>query len=168
MKERKAFFESMLSHARDFPEVFEVVKLAVLETIGKERSGLMLALTELGVSNEGYIGAYYPVDSNVIVMNKTPLRRIEKRRPDILNEYVFHILLHEYLHALGVLDEAQTRSLAYSISEQVFGPEHVVTKIAANITAVIPEVVYPEGEHDIPGHFEIVRGFDSSSMGYIG
>ncbi len=169
MKGKKDYFEEKLGGAEGIAGIFEVVKEVVLETLGKERGGLMLGLADLGITNEGYIGAYYPVDSNVIVMNKAPLRRVERYRPEMLKPYVFHILLHEYIHALGMLDERHTRQLAYAISAEIFGEEHMVTRLARNITAVLPEIMYPGSDFSMPDMgIELVEGFDYSSWGYIG
>ena len=169
MKNRTESFEGKLHEAEGIADIFEVVKEVVREVIGKERSGLMLGLADLGISNEGYIGAFYPVDSNVIVMNKAPLRRVERYRPELLKPYVFHLLLHEYIHALGIIDEGYTRQLAYAISEEIFGEGHIVTRLARNITAVLPEIMYPGADFSQPDmNIELVEGFDMSSWGYIG
>jgi len=166
---RKETFARRLEKAEGLAGIFGLVKDAVRETLGKERSGLMLGLADLGVSNEGYIGAYYPVDSNVIVVNKTPMRRIQSMRPEAFKPYMFHILLHEYLHALGVLDEAATRQLAHAISHELFGEGHIATRLAKNITAVLPEIMYPSGTVAQPeAGIELVEGFDLSETSYIG
>ena len=56
-------------------DIFENVKDAVRKSEGRSRAGLMLGIQELGSTLNGFIGAYYPVASNIIVINKTPLRR---------------------------------------------------------------------------------------------
>jgi hypothetical protein len=107
-------FESKLEKARNIPDIFELVKLAVRKTIGKERSGLMLGLSNLGGGPEGFVGAYYPVATNIIVMNTMPLDRIRQTDPSLYKPYVFHILLHEYIHTLGVMTKATGRRRARS------------------------------------------------------
>ena len=89
-------------------ETFEEVKSAVQQNERRSRAGLMLGLQEIGASLEGFIGAYYPIASNIIIVNKTPLRRILETDKTLLKPYIFHVLLHEYIHALGFLDEETT------------------------------------------------------------
>jgi hypothetical protein len=47
---------------------------------------------------------------------------------------VFSILLHEYIHSLGYLNENETRQLVFSVSRVIFGPDNIVTglKLAQN------------------------------------
>jgi len=146
------------------------VKTAVRKSTGMERGGLMLGLADLGGGPEGLIGAFYPVATNIIVMNKSPLQRIKETDPALYKPYSFHILLHEYLHTLGIIDEAATRRKAYEISAELFGKEHVVTRLAADLSKFIPKLVYPiygwRPSEDY--RLELVKGFDrSSTSAYI-
>lgn len=158
-------FQEKLERARDIPEIFELVKLAVRKTWGKERSGLMLALSDLGGGPEGFVGAYYPVATNIIVMNRMPLLRIRQKDPHLYRPYIFHILLHEYIHSLGIMDEAETRKRVREISEKVLGPEHPASQLAADITRFMPNLVYPMGgwEPREGQTLELIRGFDRSA-----
>ncbi len=158
----------MLDRARTLPDVFEVVKLAASEHLGRTRGGLMLALADLGNYPDGWFGAFYVVASNVIVMNKVPLLRIGDTEPHLYKHYAFHVLLHEYLHALGFVDEARCRVLAYEISRTLFGDEHLATQIARDVSRFFPNLVYPEASWQ-PGEltFELVRDFDRGNAGYI-
>ena len=158
-------YDSELEAAKGLPEIFELVKKAVRRSTGLERGGLMLGLANLGGGMEGFVGAFYPVASNIIVMNSLPLRRIEETDPALYKPYVFHILLHEYLHTLGLIDEGATRRKAYEISERAFGKEHAVTQLAADQSRFIPKLVYPvygwQPEQEF--RLELVRGFDRSA-----
>jgi len=161
---------SELESARDLPDIFELVKLAVRRSTGMERGGLMLGLADLGGGPEGLIGAFYPVATNIIVMNKSPLQRIKETDPSLYKPYSFHILLHEYLHTLGIIDEAATRRKAYEISVELFGKDHVVTKLADDLSKFIPKLVYPiyGWKPSEEYRLELVRGFDrSSTSAYI-
>ncbi len=146
-------------------ETFESVKDAVRREKGASRAGLMLGLQELGSSPRGFVGGYYPVSSNIIVMNRTPLRRIRETNPALLKPYAFHILLHEYIHSLGVLDESATRQLTWEISKKRLGEEHPATLLSTDIHKFFPNLVYPyygwqpKGEPEV----ELVKGFDKSS-----
>jgi hypothetical protein len=48
-----------------------------------------------------------------------------------INAFVYSILLHEYLHSLGVIDESEVRRLVNEISLKTFGPDHPASQIAA-------------------------------------
>lgn len=159
-----------LDGTRDLADIFELVKMVVRKTTGRERSGLMLGLADLGGGVEGFVGAFYPIATNIIVMNSLPLKRIKETDPALYKPYVFHILLHEYLHTLGVIDEAATRAKAYEISAKAFGKEHPVTEIAADLSKFVPKLVYPIYGWRPPQDYdlELVKGFDrSSTASYI-
>jgi len=155
---------------KDLINTFESVKEVVRKTEGRSRAGLMLGLQELGSSVRGFIGAYYPVNSNIIVMNKTILLRINEKNPNLLKPYSFHVLLHEYIHSLGIVDEYITRQKTYEICRKQFGEEHLVTEFSRNMEKFFPNLIYPiygwtpKKEMGI----ELVKGFDrSSTEGYI-
>jgi len=155
---------------RELSETFELVKDVVRRREGRQRAGLMLGLQELGASLSGFIGAYYPVYSNIIVVNKTPLRRIAETEPQLFTPYTFHLLLHEYIHSLGLFDEELTRRKAYEISAREFGEDHLATEFAKNMEQFMPNLVYPTygwtPETNSP--IELVKGFDKgSTQGYI-
>ena len=152
-------------------ETFEGVKEAVKKSEGRSRAGLMLGLQELGTSPNGFIGAYYPMSSNIIVVNKTPLRRIIDTNLKLFKPYVFHVLLHEYIHSLGFLDERTTERKTYEISKDNFGKKHVITQLSINMKQFFPNLVYPNygwlPPKKIPA-IELVYGFDrSNTSNYI-
>lgn len=93
-------------------DIFELVKQAVKKFLGQHRSGLMLGMANLGMRRGSFVGAFHPLGSNIIVMNRAPfdvaLRATDKK---VLNAYCFHLLLHEYLHALGYVSEEEVRIL---------------------------------------------------------
>lgn len=147
-------------------ETFEEVKNAVQKTESRSRSGLMLGLQEIGASLDGFIGAYYPVASNIIIVNKTPLRRILETDRSLLKPYIFHVLLHEYIHSLGYLDEETTGKKTYEISRKQFGEHHIITELSTNIRKYFPSLVYPVHgwipQTEVP-RIELVKGFDFSN-----
>lgn len=164
-------FEARLESAKDLADIFEVVKLAVRKSTGKERSGLMLGLANLGGGYQGFVGAFFPVATNIIVMNSLPLKRIKETDPALYKPYVFHILLHEYVHTLGIIDEAATRAKVYEISLATFGKEHPVTQFAADLSRFVPKLVYPVYGWKPQEEYqkELVKGFDkSATSSYIG
>ncbi len=131
----------------------------------------MLGLQELGSTMNGFIGAYYQIASNIIVVNSTPIRRIIETNPHLLNPYGFHVLLHEYIHSLGFLDEYITEKKTYKITKEFFGKDHLATKFSENIKEFFPNLVYPiKGwiPQEASSKIEIVQGFDwSNTNNYI-
>ncbi|HVL88078.1 MAG TPA: hypothetical protein VM681_08780 [Candidatus Thermoplasmatota archaeon] len=157
-----------LDQAASLAEIFEVVKRAAAQVLKQERAGLMLALADLGNAPGGFFGGFHYVGSNYIVMNKLPLLRIRDTRPELYNAYAFHVLLHEYIHTLGVLDERRTRELALRVSQAVFGPEHVATRIAGNIEEFFPNLVFPDVTWRPEAlHLEIDKSFGIGDASYI-
>jgi hypothetical protein len=161
-------FDERLKEAKGLPEIFELVKLAVIKTRRKRRGGLMLGIGDLGNHPKGFLGAFYPVATNIIVMNRIPMDRIKETDPKLYKPYVFHVLLHEYIHALGDVDEISTRTTTYEITKELFGPDHLATKIAEDFKPFFPNLVYPEVAWQPESlDFELVDNFDNSSCGYI-
>jgi hypothetical protein len=166
----KMNYTKELNKAEDLSEIFEIVKSVVKGFLGRERGGLMLGLADLGGRPGFFVGAFYPVGSNLIVMNKTPMRAVEATKPHLYKAYCFHVLLHEYLHTIGILDERNNRIITAIISEKAFGENHPVALIAKDFNRIFPEVMYsslgwqPSNEMKI----ELVPDFDKSSVSYIG
>lgn len=149
-------------------ELFEVAKRAVRVALKRERAGLMLATADLGNHPGGFFGGFHYVGSNYIVMNKVPLKRLREEHPEWFNPYAFHVLLHEYLHSLGTLDEGATRRLAYEVSRDTLGEDHLATLMARDITPFMPGLAYPQVGW-VPEHLvlDIDRTFGTSDTSYI-
>jgi hypothetical protein len=161
-------YKTRLEEAKSLADIFEVVKSLVLNRIGKSRGGLMLGMADLGNHPQGFFGGFFTVGSNVIVLNKIPLQRIRETRPELYKPYVFHVLLHEYIHSLGYLDESMVKSKVHQITRDALGEEHLATQIAANTEGFIKHLAYPDiaWKPDDAG-LELVKGFDRSSVSYI-
>ena len=121
-------FRSRLEKAKGFNEVYEIVKDTVKHTLGKHRGGMLLFLDDLPLQ----VGAYHQVGTNNIIMNHALLNIVEaavESRP-VVNAFIYSILLHEYLHALGYLSEDEVRPVVYEVSKQCFGKDHIATRIS--------------------------------------
>jgi hypothetical protein len=162
---RAEIYRKRLDAARDLADIFELVKDSVSCCTGRGRAGLMLGLANLGGGLDGFVGAFYPVATNIIVLNSLPLTRIKQTDPALFKPYVFHVLLHEYVHSLGVLDEAETRSKVLEISIETFGHDHPVTDFARNLAKYMPKLVYPVygWKPDQEYSIDLIRDFDRSS-----
>jgi hypothetical protein len=158
-----------LDEAKSMPDIFELVKSLVLKSMGKSRGGLMLGMANLGNHPQGFFGGFFTTGSNVIVLNKIPLQRIKETRPELYKPYVFHVLLHEYIHSLGYLDEVNVRSLVFAITREALGEQHLATQMAANAGEFIKHLAYPDvAWKPEDSGLELVQGFDRSSVSYIG
>jgi hypothetical protein len=157
-----------LARAHDIPEVFEVVKYAVRKVLNRERAGLMVATADIGNMPGGFLGGYYVVATNAIVVNRTPLRRIQETDPALYIPWLFGLLLHEYLHTLGILDEREVRKVTNHVAIESLGGEHPATKMAANPMEYLGNLAWPHvyfAPRDVP--FEIVKGVDKDATSYI-
>lgn len=162
-------FDDELNECSDFPSIFSLVKQAVEITLNRRRVGLILGLADLPL----FIGAFHTVGANFIVMNKVLLKKITQAYDNkkLINAYIFHILLHEYVHSLGFLDERLTRDLTYAISERVLGEDHVATQMARyGISRVFPDIriEYSDPRTEIPARIEIIDDFERDNLSYIG
>lgn len=161
-------FKTNLEEASTLADIFEVVKAVVLKSMRRSRGGLMLGIADLGNHPQAFLGGFFTTGSNVIVMNKNPLQRIKETKPELYKPYAFHVLLHEYIHSLGYMDEKTVRSYAYQITKDALGEEHTATQIAANTEGFMKHLVYPDSAwkpHD--DGIELVLNFDRSSVPYI-
>lgn len=161
-------FKTKLEEATTLADIFEVVKAVVLKSMNKSRGGLMLGMANLGNHPHAFFGGFFTTGSNVIVLNKIPLQRIKETRPDLYKPYAFHVLLHEYIHSLGYLDENSVKSFAYQMTKQALGEDHLATQIAANMEGFMKHLVYPDSAWKPNDEgIELVEDFDRSSVSYI-
>lgn len=153
-----------LEASTDFSGIFSLVKKAVKKSIGEHRVGLMLYLGDLPMR----IGAFHSPGSNDIVLNRRLLNKITKDKPPTGRKaFLFTILLHEYLHSLGYLDEKEVRGLVYQISVENLGRTHPVTQMA--MTG--PWVNLSDEELDelsvVIDNLELVKDFERPEHRYI-
>jgi len=161
--------EKEIKSAKTIADIFEIVKEMVGEYLGIEQAGLMVGLTDLGAHSNGFIGAFYSIASNMIIINKKPLARILQTNPSLYKHYLFHIILHEYIHAIGSFDEAQTRQLVYEISHHYFGDKHMATQLSTNMQKFMPSLTYPDASFQPPTDINIdfIMGIDRKNTNYI-
>ncbi len=158
---------------QEMPEIFETVKKDVRQILGRHRAGLSLGLAEMGMFQGGFIGGMHFHPGTDIVMNTSPLKIILKTQSDdIVWAYTYHILLHEYIHSLGVIDERQCRTITLNISEAIFKyNDHPALILAKNgIGVFIPDlkIIFVPPERRPDGMLiEYVYGFDRESQSYF-
>lgn len=115
-----------LDQSRDFSDIFALVKKTVKDTLAEARVGLMLVLADL----PPHVGAFHEIGSNAIVLNRKLLNAVVKSGKSFreINSYIFTILLHEYLHSLGHLDEHEVRELSFQVTRRNLGENHPATE----------------------------------------
>ncbi len=155
-----------LDLCEDFSDVFELVKKSAERSLGRRRAGLMLYLARL----PKHIGAFHTVGTNGIVMNRTTLDMVTHGARSLreINSYVYSILLHEYLHALGYVDERDVRRLVYDVSLEAFGPGHPATQIASKgPSSLFPDIVLIDDFRSGTPDVEVIPDIERSSHRYI-
>ncbi len=155
----------LLDGPASFDQVFRVVRGAVRSVLGLERPGLGLGLSNLPPS----LGAYWQVTGNLIVLNEGLVQTMKANAtsPRELNSFLYVVLAHEYLHALGYLDEHEVRRVTAYVTRAAFGEQHVATRMAeGDLWKMYPFLQYaPVGDGR---RLTVVRGFDlATTQHYI-
>jgi len=161
----KEAYRSRLDMAEGLGDVWEIVKDSVKDSLGEHRVGMMLFLDNLPLQ----LGAYHPLGTNNIVLNRTLVQIVEAatKSKRLVNAFVYSLLVHEYLHALGYVSEAEVRPLVYRVSKECFGEEHIVTRLAEKSPWALLRGV-PLSEIEAPRRvMEIVRDFEKTNQKYI-
>ena len=164
-------FTTKLDSSESLADIFELVKDSVRKFLGEHGAGLMLVLANLGMRRGSFVGAFHPLGSNIIVMNRAPfavaLRSTDKK---VFNAYCFHLLLHEYLHALGYVGEEEVRDLVHRVCSLALGKDNPATVMAERgLAFYFPKMTYFSQNMRIPRdmQIELIKDFDKSSAGYI-
>jgi len=158
-------YRSRIDRARDYADIWEIVKDSAKDTLGEYRVGMMLFLDDLPPQ----LGAYHSLGTNNIVLNRALVQIVEvtTEKKGHVNAFIYSLLLHEYLHALGHIPEAEVRSLVYRVSKECFGEDHVTTRLAEKSPwALLKD--FPLSELEVPRRvMEIVRDFERPDQKYI-
>jgi len=158
-------YRSRIDAARGYSEVWEIVKDSVKDALGEQRGAMMLFLDDLPMQ----LGAYHGLGTNNIVLNRALVQVVEAstKSEKLVNAFVYSLLLHEYLHALGHVPEAEARSLVYKVSRSCFGEDHITTELAKKSPWALLRGL-PLGIMEAPRRvIEIVKDFEKSSQRYI-
>jgi len=158
-------YASRINKAESFTEVWEIVKNTVKDCLGKHRVSMMLFLDDL----PPHLGAYHPLGTNNMVLNRALIQIVESvtKSRDLVNAFIYSLLVHEYLHALGHVSEAEVRSLVYRISKECFGEDHIVTKLAEESPWMLLKG-FPLRAIEAPkNEMEIVKDFEKTNERYI-
>lgn len=164
-RSREEEYKIRLDHAKGFGDVYEIVKETVKWDLGEYRVGMMLYLDDLPLQ----LGAYHSVGTNNIVLNRSLLNLIEastQSKPTV-NAFVYNILLHEYIHALGYLRETKVNKIIRKITKKCFGEKHIATELGRDGPWSILKDV-PLNMFETPKRRrEVVKNFEKIDTRYI-
>jgi len=154
-----------LDTAQGYSEVWEIVKDNAKAVLNNQRPGMMLFLDDMPLK----LGAYHPLGTNNIVLNRALVQIVEATTNSrkLLNAFVYTILLHEYLHALGYIREAEVRPLVYEVSKACFGEEHVATQLAKSGPWSLLRGLPLDALKAPKRVIEIVKDFEKTNKRYI-
>ena len=158
-------FRSKIDEAEGFSGIWEIVKETVQICLGKYRSGMLLFLDDLPL----HLGAYHQLGTNNIVLNRSLVKIVEAvtKSKKLVNAFVYSILTHEYLHALGHVSEAEVHSLVYDVSKKCFGDDHIVTTLAEKTPWALLKGI-PIKELTLPKHpMELIKDLEKPNHQYI-
>lgn len=148
-------YSERLEKSKSVIEIFDLVKDAVKDTIRESRAGINLGFIEMGNSDQ-CIFAFHPIGSNIIVMNKTPIRRLIETKPELIKPYIFSTLIHEYIHSLGYIDETDARKLTCQISGRIFAG-HITAKLSCGLEEYFTYLIYPEGFPQLEEDIQVIE-----------
>jgi hypothetical protein len=158
-------FVTRLDASGSYAEVWQIVKDSVDAAFGKRRGSMMLFLDDLPLQ----VGAYYPVGTNNIVLNRHLVDIVEATLEDkqMVNALVYNLLLHEYLHALGELSETGVRREVVEVAEKCFGKEHAVTVLARKSPWILLKDLPLDAAVAPKRVMQIVQNFEKTTDKYI-
>ena len=153
-------FRVRLENSAKYGEIWEVVKDTVKFILHRYRRGMMLFLDDLPIR----LGAYHPLGTNNIVLNRTLVQIVEGaiKSKHVVNALIYNLLLHEYLHALGLVSEIRVRQLVYEIARKSFGENHIATLIAKKSPWALLKGIPLETVNASKRVMEIVKDFEKA------
>ncbi len=154
-------FASRLDSARDYAEVWQIVKDTVNAALSKHRGSMMLFLDDLPLQ----IGAYYSVGTNNIVLNRALVEIVQatlSSKPAV-NALIYNLLLHEYLHALGELSEVEVRRQVIMVAQKCLGEEHEATILARKSPWILLKNIPLQAANAPKRVMQIVRDFEKTN-----
>lgn len=154
-----------LSDAQGYNEIWEIVKDNVRAVLKQHRQGMMLFLDDFPLR----LGAYHPLGTNNIVLNRalTQVVAAITKSQKSLNALIYTLLLHEYLHALGHIQESEVRSLVYKVTKNCLGQDHAATRLAKLGPWSLLHGLPLDNLKGSKRVMEIVKNFEATNQKYI-
>ncbi|MEM2111195.1 MAG: hypothetical protein QXX08_04880 [Candidatus Bathyarchaeia archaeon] len=156
-------FREKLEQCKDYGDLFDLVKLSVKKVLKANRAGLMLYLEDLPLR----VGAFHQIGSNGIVLNRRLVDAVANSTKSVteLKSFIFSLLLHEYLHSLGFLNEQDVRKLVREIILDVFGADHPAVQMALQLP--LPNMLLETHIEDRKKGLELIKNFEKPRHQYI-
>lgn len=153
-------FRRSLEGAASYAEVWETVRGSVEYAMHRHRTGMMLFLDDLPIQ----LGAYHPLGTNNIVLNRVLVQIVEGaiENKAVINALVYNLLVHEYIHALGEVSEANVRQTVIDVTKKCFGEDHIVTQIALKSPWSLLKGIPLVGVNPQKRVMEIVKDFEKA------
>ncbi|MEM2576643.1 MAG: hypothetical protein QW476_01720, partial [Candidatus Bathyarchaeia archaeon] len=107
---------------------------------------------------------------NSIVVNRKILEAVKdssksKRK---INSWIFLVLLHEYLHSLGYLDEKEVKMLSIKIVKDKFKEEHPLTQLVLKgLTSIFPKTMLNKALKIKTEKPKLIKSFEKVNQPYI-
>jgi hypothetical protein len=158
-------YRSRIDEVEGYSGIWEIVKDTVKVTLGQHRLGMLLFLDDLPLR----LGAYHQLGTNNIVLNRSLVNIVESvtKSKKLVNAFVYSILTHEYIHALGYISEAEVRSLVHDVSKKCFGENHIVTTLAEKTPWILLKGI-PLNRTAMPKQaMELVKDLEKPNQRYI-
>ncbi|MEM0439281.1 MAG: hypothetical protein QXX84_01945 [Sulfolobales archaeon] len=116
-----------ISRPLDVRMILLSVRKAIRDYFGRDPGEAGVVFVKAG---RGVLG-YVELGSRIIKINADAYRSfIDAEGVDASTEYLFVVMLHEYLHIMGILDEREVRRISMDIVERVFGKGSRASRIA--------------------------------------
>jgi len=155
-----ADFRDRLNNAKNYAEVWEIVKDTVKFSLHKRRNSLMLFLDDLPIQ----LGAYHSIGTNNIVLNRRLVQiaegTIETKK--VVNALAYNLLAHEYLHTLGEYSEQDVRRLVVDVAQRCFGADQAAAVIARKSPWALLKGIPLEAVNAPRQVMEIVKDFEKA------
>ena len=114
-------------------DLFRLICTIVERSLNKTRPGILIGLVNLGFDKGNFIGGFHYSGTNEIFLNKSALNVMKEESPhEYYKAYIVFVLLHEYIHAVGVQNEYTTRVYTKEIILTLFGFNHPLSVLAIN------------------------------------
>ena len=124
-----------ISRPLDVRMILLSVRKAIRDYFGRDPGEAGVAFVKAG---RGVLG-YVELGSRIIKINADAYRSfIDAEGVDASTEYLFVVMLHEYLHIMGILDEREVRRISMEIVERVFGKGSRASRICLLYTSPSP------------------------------
>ncbi len=96
-----------------------IILMEVEEDVFKRMGKRSLAYVQFASFNPSVLG-FVRAGSNVIYVNEIPYNKIATD-PQKSHDYLYVVILHEYLHLIGIADEREVRKITLEIVGDKFG-----------------------------------------------